>query len=303
MDLPILFTLFSLGLVSSAHCIGMCGGIMGALTMAIPAEAKAQRWLLLTAYNLGRIGSYAFMGLLAGFFAEKFASMGGSLFLRVLAGALLIAMGLYLADWWRGLTRLEAIGRYLWVYIQPLGKPLMPVNSAPKALLLGAVWGWLPCGLVYSALAVAMTQPAPYSAGGAMLAFGLGTLPAVMGAGIAAQHLARLLQRRKIRVGLALIVILFGLWTIGGSFVHIGEHQHHSSHEQSIHTHPSSQDNTEQPAQEHRGSEHQHEGPSTATTPASERLERQRTDADKKLEDDKSSKSSSVEGDYGAHHH
>ncbi|MET0356869.1 MAG: sulfite exporter TauE/SafE family protein [Cellvibrio sp.] len=227
IDPAIFLPLFIMGLVSSAHCIGMCGGIMGALTMAIPAEATVVRWKILIAYNFGRICSYAFMGALAGLFAEQFAALGGGIILRVLAGTLLIAMGLYLADWWRGLTKLETLGRYLWVYVQPVGKRFMPVNSLPKALSLGALWGWLPCGLVYAALAMAMTQPAPGLAASAMFAFGLGTLPAVLAAGVAAQQLTRILQQRKLRMGLALIIIAFGIWTIWGSLGHTHNHAHH----------------------------------------------------------------------------
>lgn len=227
IDPAIFLPLFIMGLVSSAHCIGMCGGIMGALTMAIPASATATRWKILVAYNIGRICSYALMGALAGVFAEQFAALGGGSLLRILAGALLIAMGLYLADWWRGLTRLETLGRYVWVYIQPVGKRLMPVDNLSKALMLGALWGWLPCGLVYAALAMAMTQPAAGLAAGAMLSFGLGTLPAVLAAGVAAQQLTRILQQPKLRRGLALVIIAFGLWTIWGSLGH--SHNHHNS--------------------------------------------------------------------------
>lgn len=298
IDIAILFPLFSLGLVSSAHCISMCGGIMGALTMAIPAEAKAQRWIILVAYNLGRILSYGLMGLLAGLFAEQFAALGGTVILRILAGILLMLMGLYLADWWRGLTRLESIGRYLWVYLQPLGKPLMPVNSTPKALLLGALWGWLPCGLVYAALATAMTQPAPLLAASAMLAFGLGTLPAVLAAGVAAQQLARVLQQRKVRIGLALIIIVFGIWTIWGSLGHIGghigghNHQHVPQPEAAQHDHS---------AHEHAGhdqsvGEHSHHDASLV-------LEHQRIDTNPKQKDDKTSVSSSAEASHSEHHH
>ncbi|HWV15806.1 MAG TPA: sulfite exporter TauE/SafE family protein [Cellvibrio sp.] len=222
-SMSILLPMFIMGLVSSAHCIGMCGGIMGALTMAIPAEASGKRWGILLAYNLGRIVSYSVMGFLVGLFAQQLIDLGGASLLRILAGVLLIAMGLYLADWWRGLVYLEKIGRYLWVYVQPLGKPLVPVNSFSKALLLGALWGWLPCGLVYSALALAMTQT-PGLASGSMLAFGLGTLPAVLAAGIAAQQLTRLLQQRGVRAGLALLIIIYGLWTVYGAVG--GQHQH-----------------------------------------------------------------------------
>ncbi|HEV8494838.1 MAG TPA: sulfite exporter TauE/SafE family protein, partial [Candidatus Angelobacter sp.] len=98
---------FLLGLFSSAHCVGMCGGIMGALSMAVPANAKARRWLILLSYNLGRIFSYASMGAIVGIFAQQITASGGAVWLRWLAGLLLIAMGLYLANWWRGLTYLE----------------------------------------------------------------------------------------------------------------------------------------------------------------------------------------------------
>ena len=259
IDLSILIPLFSLGLVSGAHCIGMCGGIMGALTMAIPAQAKSKRWFILVAYNLGRITSYALMGLLVGLFAEQFAALGGGIILRILAGVLLIAMGLYLADWWRGLTKLETLGRYLWVYIQPIGKRLMPVNTIPKALLLGALWGWLPCGLVYAALAMAMTQPAPLMAAVAMFAFGLGTLPAVLAAGAVAQQLARILQQRPVRMGLALIIIVFGVWTIWGSFVYQRGHQHaHGVQHQAVEQESSAMDRSamDHSAMDHTATDH-----------------------------------------------
>lgn len=225
-----LFTAFSMGLLSSAHCVGMCGGIMGALTMAIPAEARQRRLQLLLSYNLGRIASYSFMGLLLGFLAGFLGQLGAAYWLRILAGLLMIAMGLYLANWWRGLTYLERLGRYLWVYIQPLGKSFLPVSSVPKALLLGAIWGWLPCGLVYSALVYAMAQAHASWSAAVMLAFGLGTLPTVLATGLAAQQLTRLLQKNKIRVGFALLVIAFGCWTIYAANGHHEHHEHHEHH-------------------------------------------------------------------------
>ena len=229
LDFISLTTAFLLGLMSSAHCIGMCGGIMGALSMAIPQERRASRWWILFAYNIGRIVSYAVIGLLLGGLVEQLVSGGGLTFLRWVAGLLLIAMGLYLADWWKGLIHLEKAGRYLWAYIQPLGKKLMPVDSTPKALLLGFVWGWLPCGLVYSALAYAVTSGSAVGSAGLMLAFGLGTLPSVWLSGVLAQELNRWLQIKQLRWTMAILIILFGVWTLwGGGAFQQGHHHHHS---------------------------------------------------------------------------
>lgn len=220
-----LVTALTLGLVSSAHCVGMCGGIMGALTLAVPAAERGRRWRLLLGYNLGRISSYAFMGLVVGAFAGFLGGWGAGLGLRVLAGLLLIATGLYLGDWWRGITYLEHGGRYLWAYLQPLGKGLLPVTRVYKALLLGLLWGWLPCGLVYTALAYAMTLGHPGWSAAVMLAFGLGTLPAVLATGFFAQRITGLLQRHQLRRGIALLIIAFGVWTL---LVGAQGHQHPS---------------------------------------------------------------------------
>lgn len=281
----IFFSLFVMGLVSSAHCLGMCGGIMGALSLAIPAEARGKRWLILVSYNIGRIGSYALMGLIAGFFSGKLQTLFGSLPLRILAGLMMLAMGLYLADWWRGLTKLENLGRYLWVYIQPWGKKLMPVTNAPRALLLGGLWGWLPCGLVYAALVSALTQPAPLLAATAMLAFGLGTLPAVLAAGVMAQSVARALQRRPLRLLLAAVIILLGAWVIGAAILHSTHHHgDHSAHTQNT------AESVEPLAHEHM--HHDQNPPSSSAN--------QRTDEDLQIRDNNDT---ATEADSAGHHH
>lgn len=216
---PLLSALI-LGLLGGGHCLGMCGGLMGALTLAIPPEQRARRLRLLLAYNLGRILSYATAGLLIGLAGWAVASSPAAMVLRVLAGLLLIAMGLYLAGWWSGLTRIEALGRHLWRHLQPLASRLMPVSSLPRALLLGAVWGWLPCGLVYSTLLWASSQGSPGESALLMLAFGLGTWPVLLATGMAAERLTALLRRRGVRVAGGLLVILFGIWTLPGPHQH-----------------------------------------------------------------------------------
>lgn len=217
---PLLASALILGLLGGGHCLGMCGGLMGALTLAIPPEQRARRLRLLLAYNLGRILSYASAGLLIGLAGWAVASSPAAMALRVAAGLLLIAMGLYLAGWWSGLTRIEAVGRHLWRHLQPLASRLMPVSSLPRALLLGAVWGWLPCGLVYSTLLWASSQGSPTDSALLMLAFGLGTWPVLLATGMAAERLTALLRRRGVRVAGGLLVILFGLWTLPGPHQH-----------------------------------------------------------------------------------
>ncbi|MFT0516979.1 sulfite exporter TauE/SafE family protein [Pseudomonas faucium] len=218
--LALLGSALILGLLGGGHCLGMCGGLMGALTLAIPPEQRARRARLLLAFNLGRILSYACAGLLLGLAGWAVASSPAALALRVVAALLLIAMGLYLAGWWSGLTRIEALGKGLWRHIQPVASRLLPVSSLPRALLLGALWGWLPCGLVYSTLLWAASQGnAGYSAA-LMLAFGLGTWPVLLATGLAAERVNSLLRRRSVRVAGGLLVILFGLWTMPGPHQH-----------------------------------------------------------------------------------
>jgi sulfite exporter TauE/SafE len=218
--LPLLGSALVLGLLGGGHCLGMCGGLMGALTLAIPPEQRGGRLRLLVAYNLGRILSYACAGLLLGLAGWAVASSPAAMALRVVAALLLIAMGLYLAGWWSGLTRIEALGRGLWRHIQPAASRLMPVSSLPRALLLGALWGWLPCGLVYSTLLWAASQGnAGYSAA-LMLAFGLGTWPILLATGLAAERVNAVLRRRSVRMAGGVLVILFGIWTLPGPHQH-----------------------------------------------------------------------------------
>ncbi|MWV16743.1 sulfite exporter TauE/SafE family protein [Pseudomonas sp. L-22-4S-12] len=217
---PLLVSALILGLLGGGHCLGMCGGLMGALTLAIPAEQRGRRLRLLLAYNLGRILSYAAAGVLIGLAGWAVASSPAAMVLRVIAALLLITMGLYLAGWWSGLTRIEGLGRHLWRHLQPIASRLMPISSVPRALLLGAIWGWLPCGLVYSTLLWAASQGSALDSGLLMLAFGLGTWPVLLATGMAAERLTAVLRRRGVRMAGGLLVILFGLWTLPGPHQH-----------------------------------------------------------------------------------
>eukprot|EP00659_Diplonema_papillatum_P009411 gene9411-14593_t len=217
---PLLVSAVILGLLGGGHCLGMCGGLMGALTLAIPKEQRSRRFRLLLAYNLGRILSYATAGLLIGLAGWAVANSPAAMFMRILAGLLLICMGLYLAGWWSGLTRIESLGRGLWRHIQPVANRLLPVSSLPRALLLGALWGWLPCGLVYSTLLWAASQGNALDSAVLMLAFGLGTWPVLLATGLAADRVTALLRKRSVRMAGGLLVMLFGIWTLPGPHQH-----------------------------------------------------------------------------------
>ncbi|MFT5781576.1 MAG: sulfite exporter TauE/SafE [Pseudomonas sp.] len=214
--LPLLISAVVLGLLGGGHCLGMCGGLMGALTMAIPPEQRGRRLQLLVAYNLGRVLSYGCAGVLLGLGGWALANSPAATAMRTAAGLLLVCMGLYLAGWWSGLTRIEALGRGLWRVIQPFSKHILPVSNIPRALLLGALWGWLPCGLVYSTLLWAASQGSALDSGLLMLAFGLGTWPVLLASGLAAERVNRILRKRSVRMAGGILVIAFGLWTLPG---------------------------------------------------------------------------------------
>ncbi len=149
------------GLLGSTHCLGMCGGIVAALNMGIADDLSKRPISLLgyqLAYNAGRICSYVVVGLLAGTLGASLAELGVSPVAgKLFAAAFMIALGLYLANWWRGLAVLEKLGAHLWRHIQPLAQRLFPIQSPFQAFLLGGLWGWLPCGLVYAVVAWSLT--------------------------------------------------------------------------------------------------------------------------------------------------
>ena len=228
---------FLVGLMGGVHCVGMCGGIMNALVFALPQDQRAMAKVLpkVVLYNLGRIASYATAGAIIGALAgwmQLIASPVG-LGLRILAGTMLVAMGLYLAGWWRGLARLERLGGHLWKYLQPSANRLMPVRSGWQALLLGAIWGWLPCGLVYSALTLAAGVSHWYQSALVMIAFGLGTLPVMVVTGTFAAQVKVFIQQKLVRNMAALLVIGFGVWTMFVPVSHLlgSPSAHHGGHE------------------------------------------------------------------------
>lgn len=188
---------FLAGLLGGGHCAAMCGGIVGALS----AQRDA-RLALLLAYNAGRIASYAAAGTLAGtagafLLAKDVLPLQVALY--VAANLILLAMGTYLAGWSRLITRLEAPGRWLWRRISPWTGRFLPADTVPRALAVGMLWGWLPCGLTYSILAISLMSGSGAGGAATMAAFGLGTLPNLLLAGFLLRGLLPLLRKRAVR--------------------------------------------------------------------------------------------------------
>lgn len=225
-----------MGLFSSMHCIGMCGSIIGTLTLSLSPDIRNNKVLLLPYvlnYNLGRITSYTIAGGLVGIIGVlmimPFGEIHGHRILQLLSALVMMSAGLYIAGWFPRFAYIEKMGVRFWKKIEPFGRKLIPVKTHTQAYLFGMVWGWLPCGLVYSALTLAATAGDVAKSALLMLAFGAGTLPAVMGVGIMTNILTRLsrTQRFKQLIGLFMIVLalLAALpWLNPMAFIHPQAH-------------------------------------------------------------------------------
>jgi sulfite exporter TauE/SafE len=207
------------GIASSLHCLVMCGGVSGALGMRARAlGASASRSLLHgIGYQIGRIFSYVIAGALCGAFGQALASMinvvqVGSL-LHVLAGVLLITLATRFLFGWRLLDRLERAGAVVWRQLAPLARRNNG-NGVANSLLLGALWGWMPCGLVYSMLLFAALAGTAIQGAAVMALFGLGTLPAMLGSTLLASQLQRFTRRPGFSKFSGALLLLFGVATV-----------------------------------------------------------------------------------------
>ena len=202
------FTLFLLGFFGGTHCVGMCGGLSSAFALQLPPHLN--RLGLIVLLNLGRISSYVLIGLIVGLVGQIGISLDDTRWLQnglyIAANMLLLLLGLYLAGLSTAATQIERIGRPIWKRLNPILNRLLPIKSVPACFGVGMLWGWLPCGLVYSASLYALGSGNAVQGGLYMLAFALGTLPNLLAMGIFAAQLKTLLQRKAIRLCAGLLV-------------------------------------------------------------------------------------------------
>lgn len=212
---------FLVGLLGGVHCVGMCGGIVGALCLGLDQNSDKQqqhntRTALpyLLSYNAGRISSYTLAGLLMG----SIGWLGSHLFeiyalqqiLEIIAAIFMLALGLYIAGWWRILANVEQLGgKVIWKRLEPLGHRFMPVKSYRQAFFLGLVWGWLPCGLVYSVIIWTISTQSPLEGALLMLSFGMGTLPNLLLMGVFASTLNQFIQQPWVRQVAGVMIMMF----------------------------------------------------------------------------------------------
>lgn len=214
MSAAALTAVFLVGLLGGTHCLGMCGGIVSALTVRMPRDRP--RWSLHLAYHAGRITTYAAAGALAGGLGAATLLLGEALpvqiVLYIVAQLMLVALGLYLLGVSRYLAGFERAGHALWQRIQPAASALFPIRTAPRGYAVGLLWGLLPCGLVYSVLVTALVAGSALGGALIMLAFGAGTLPSLLAAGAVLPALQRVRRGQAVRRAAGGIIITFGLF-------------------------------------------------------------------------------------------
>lgn len=221
MGATVLVNILAIGLVSTLHCSAMCGGIMGALSLSLPPGVRERSGLFafyVLLFNVGRLATYAGLGAAAGALGAGPLTLlppqwAHWLFQGSLA-VVCVTVGLHLIGALPRLARLESLGAALWRLLEPLGGRLLPVSRPWQALAYGAVWGFLPCGLVYAMLLIALSAGGAQAGAAVMAVFWLGSLPTLLAAGLLTRAMVRLVRQPRLRFGLGLGLIALGFITV-----------------------------------------------------------------------------------------
>jgi hypothetical protein len=220
---------FVAGMAGSVHCLAMCGGLAGALGLrARRAATPLQAAIHAASYQIGRLTSYTLAGALVGASSGLIVGVLDldrvALVARLLAGLVLISIAVGILLERRPLSGLEQLGGRLWRHVAPLARSI-PATGSTASLLLGMLWGWLPCGFVYSMLIFAALKGGALQGAALMLFFGLGTAPALLGANLVGAQAKRAAMARGVHRAAGWFLLVFGALTMLGPMNHI----HHGS--------------------------------------------------------------------------
>lgn len=263
MTTSILIAALAMGFFGSPHCLGMCGGIITAFGISMQNRTPAQRLLLITGYHLGRLVSYLILGLIAVWFGQELLApfLTNNNLPRYILGGAFVFVGLMMLGL-PVLTQLEKIGLGLWNRLAPVRAKVLPIDSLPKALAAGLLWGFLPCGMVYGALvmtvSLAVQANSHWVAPMFMGLFWLGTLPMLLATGSVIALLRQKIQRFNLRIFSGIIMIIAGVASaLFMPIMHsIGGHDHHHGH--AHHAHSDSHANHESHTHESHASHESH---------------------------------------------
>lgn len=231
MTTALLIAALLMGFFGSPHCLGMCGGLVTAFGLSMKDVSPTKRRALVATYHLGRLTSYAFLGLMAGLIGTTVLEplMKGNSTPRILLGLVLVFVGVTMLGA-PFLKNLERFGMRFWQYLSPLRQKVFPLNTFPRALTAGLLWGFLPCGLVYGALLIAVVAHNPLSGAALMFVFGLGTVPMLVATHETVGWLRDKIGRFCLRQLNGAVMVLSGLAVV---FVPIAMSSMHGGHDMS----------------------------------------------------------------------
>ncbi|MFP3456253.1 sulfite exporter TauE/SafE family protein [Psychrobacter sp. SIMBA_152] len=231
MTIALLVAALLMGFFGSPHCLGMCGGLVTAFGLSMKDVSPAKRRALVATYHLGRLTSYALLGLIAGLIGITVLKplMMGNSTPRILLGLVLVFVGVTMLGA-PFLTKLERFGMRFWQYLSPLRQKVFPLNTFPRALTAGLLWGFLPCGLVYGALLIAVVAHNPLSGAALMFVFGLGTIPMLVATHETVGWLRDKIGRFRLRQLNGAVMVISGLAVAVVPMVMANMHSDHGSH-------------------------------------------------------------------------
>lgn len=210
--LALLTGAFFIGFAAQTHCVGMCGPVIGILGM----NNSYKRIPAAILYNLGRISTYTLLGVIGGLIAASVSDISSIQYvIRYIAGGIMILIALQLFGMPQALGFIERPFQYIWKPIQKFSQRFFPIRTARGTYTVGMIWGLLPCGAVYGPLAIAMGAGSVAKSAGIMFAFGLGTLPLMLGLAIFGNFVGHFFAKKQVRMVAGLLVLIMAIYYLG----------------------------------------------------------------------------------------